>query len=325
MCRYAICRQGPANNCSFYSPRAGEHWCYNGFLVLFKALVGCCDTEQLPLVENMWLVKPEFTVVAGQFNEAHPRSIKRHCTQPGLTTAPDGGQELTNHTLGWRGISDPGQHLYSDQRGEFFQHWVTYCSLEVGEKTQWSDTAFYGCLIFWETIVAFDHLNLGCSWFGISKCQCVTTHPKLILQDKSTLRGRGDFTCWYAAVGKMENIKMLEKHTFSGQSNWYVLTYHRWVEAVPPGGLCPLLRSASPWKSSAPPSKTGSNTVQHHYWILTKNASRYLRSCLLYLVVGAVWPYAVYCRHGRMSEQVPVSMSRQHPLQTQMYSTLIFM
>lgn len=46
--------------------------------------------------------------------------------------------------------------------------------------------------------LAFDHLNLGGCRFGVGERQSVPTNPSVILHDKSTLRGRGDFTCWQA-------------------------------------------------------------------------------------------------------------------------------
>lgn len=61
----------------------------------------------------------------------------------------------------------------------------------ISSSGEWLDTAF-------------NHLNLGCGLFGVGECQSETTHPNLILQDKTALRGRGDFTFRQAASGQRE-------------------------------------------------------------------------------------------------------------------------
>ncbi len=78
-------------------------------------------TEQLLLVENKQPVKPQI-VKWLQVPERASKNDQRHCARSRPTTAPDGGQQPTNHTLGWGGISDPGQHLYGNQGGEVRQH-----------------------------------------------------------------------------------------------------------------------------------------------------------------------------------------------------------
>lgn len=49
-----------------------------------------------------------------------------------------------------------------------------------------------------------------------------------------------------------------------------------------------------------------------------------LKICQPNLVLSTVRPYAVNLRHGRMSEQVPVTMARQHSLQEQTQRAYIY-
>lgn len=104
------------------------------------------------------------------------------------TAAADGRQEMTDHALGWGWISDPGKHLQNNQGGEIYKHRVPYCSL----KQQITFSAFNvscWCLIMEnDQILHFHHLNLGCSWFGISERQRTPTNSKLIFENKSALR-----------------------------------------------------------------------------------------------------------------------------------------
>lgn len=165
--------------------------------------------------------------------------------------------------------------------------------------------------------LTFDHLNLGSGWFSISEPQSVSAHPDLILQDKSTLRGRADFTCWQAAPGHRDWLDESDDNSINTQ--FVFLTRHWWAEAVPSEELCLLLLSASPWKSSVAPAKT--EKQQPHR--ITSEFSQ--KSCHLHphLVLGAVRPNAVNRCHGWISEHIPVSMSRQHSLEMQILHTSV--
>lgn len=55
-----------------------------------------------------------------QFKEVHQSFI--NCVMQSHTSVSDGEQELTHHTLCWRGVCHPGKNLHGNQGGEFLQH-----------------------------------------------------------------------------------------------------------------------------------------------------------------------------------------------------------
>lgn len=84
-----------------------------------------------------------------------PHQGIRHHSQSWPTTAPDGGQQPTDHTICWRGIHDPGQHLYGNQGREVLQHWISYCSLEEIKGKNNSNISLYLHRQLWRGIRCF--------------------------------------------------------------------------------------------------------------------------------------------------------------------------
>lgn len=108
--------------------------------------------------------------------------------------------------------SRPSRFSLSETTDNFQSHHSVSCLCFITENNQ----------------ILFYHRSLGCSCFGISECQRITTNPKFILQNKSTLRRGRDFSCWQAA-GK-EHVKLTRK-----------AKYFRWNNEVSLFFLCKIV------------------------------------------------------------------------------------